>query len=316
MHPPVVSVILPAFNRLKHLCAAVESVLAQTFDDWELVIVDDGSDEPTRHFLGTLNDARVRTSLLRHTGIPSVVRNAGLRLACGQYVAFLDSDDLWAPTKLETQLRMMHAHPDRRWSYSKETFIDELGQAVSDKDFPPWIPYEGLIVEPLLKIEALVSTPTVMAERSLVHEAGGFDEEQHFGEDYDLWLRLAMRSGVSAMSEPLVSVRLHKNSFSADRIGAFEGWVRLYGKMSGLVSDKRLRSICNQRRRDNSLILAGLYGQRGDFPAVAKTLVKGTASLWSDPRWWLGVTKAVVRTFLPDSVVASYRKRKRQPVKR
>ena len=105
---PAVSVIMPTFNRLEFLKPAVLSVLGQTFEDWELIIADDGSSEATREYLQTLkNHPRVQVILMPHTGKPSVVSNEALRHTRGEYVAFLDSDDLWLPTKLETQLRSL-----------------------------------------------------------------------------------------------------------------------------------------------------------------------------------------------------------------
>src|SRR2546423_477819 len=97
---PVVSIILPTFNRLKFLRPAVDSVFAQTFTDWELIIADDGSDAETSTYLATVdNPPRTRVLWRSHTGIPAAVRNAALREAAGTYVAFLDSDDLWVPQK-------------------------------------------------------------------------------------------------------------------------------------------------------------------------------------------------------------------------
>ena len=201
MANPEVSVIVPTFDRLAYLSAAIASVTAQTFADWELIVVDDGSSDGTTSFLDGLRDTRIRPLRLPHFGNPSRVRNAGIQLARGRYPAFLDSDDLWEPTKLEVQLALMRARPERRWSYTKERFIDERGTPVSDSGFPAWIPYEGAILERLLTIDALISMPTVIAERALVEAAGGFDEQQRFGEDYDLWLRSAPTRGGSGSTE-------------------------------------------------------------------------------------------------------------------
>ena len=105
---PVVSVIVPTFNRLRFLRPAIESAFAQTFTDWELIIADDGSDLATRQYLQSLaKQPRVTVLWLAHTGRPSVVRNKALLGAVGEYVAFLDSDDLWAARKLERQLEAL-----------------------------------------------------------------------------------------------------------------------------------------------------------------------------------------------------------------
>jgi teichuronic acid biosynthesis glycosyltransferase TuaG len=116
MTVPAVSIILPTFNRTNYLRAAIDSVFAQTFADWEMIIVDDGSDDETKQFLRGTTDPRVRTIWLPHSGNPSLVRNTGIRSAGGRYLAFLDSDDIWIATKLEMQIAAMRERPDRRWS--------------------------------------------------------------------------------------------------------------------------------------------------------------------------------------------------------
>lgn len=308
MATPEVSVVLPTFNRVAYLREAVDSVLAQTHADWELIIADDGSDAETRAFLHQLTDLRVTALLLSHSGNPAAVRNKAIQKARGKYLAFLDSDDVWVPEKLERQLELMRARRDRRWSYAKDVTIDGRGAPVFDARVSPWVPYEGSILEPLLRIDALVSTPSVIAERRLVDEAGGFDEEQHYAEDYDLWLRLAMRSEVSVSPEPLVRVRNHANNYSRDRVAAYLGWMRLYEKMAGLVPDSRLRALCHRRRGEAALVLAGLYSDRGDDAAVARTLLAASRHSWPYATWWWGATRTLARPIVPQRVLPMYRR--------
>ena len=193
--PPLVSVILPTFNRAGYLRLAVDSVVGQTLEDWELIIADDGSAEETLLYLRGLKDPRVRIVWLRHSGNLSAVRNAAIFEARGTYLAFLDSDDVWMSRKLEAQVAAMQLSPRRRWSYTFNSRIDELGSLLSDEGVTPFRFLEGDITEALLTVEAALATPTVVAERSLVLEVGGFDVDQLFGEDYDLWLDPDVRSG-------------------------------------------------------------------------------------------------------------------------
>ena len=102
---PAVSIIFPTYDRLRYLRPAIDSVLAQTFTDWELIIADDGSEEETRSYLRSLGDRRMRTLWLPHSGNPARVRNAALRMTTGALVAFLDSDDLWAAGETGTAAR-------------------------------------------------------------------------------------------------------------------------------------------------------------------------------------------------------------------
>src|SRR5215469_1268994 len=134
----MVSVVLPSFNRLRFLRPAIESVYAQTFNDWELIIVDDGSALETRQYLESLaNEPRVTVVWLEHTGRPSMVRNAALRRTAGQWVAFMDSDDLWAPRKLERQIATLRARPNCLWSYTAFLRIDANGVPLAEEAVRP-----------------------------------------------------------------------------------------------------------------------------------------------------------------------------------
>ena len=220
MTPPLVSIILPTFNRLKYLRLSIDSVFAQTHADWELVIADDGSDEETYEYLRAITvEPRIRLIRLSHSGRPSTVRNLALREARGRYVAFLDSDDVWLPGKLEAQLAAHASCPARRWSYTGLDLIDGDGAILKRWPTGRWVPYDGAVFEVLLKQEASVAAPAVLAERSLVTEAGGFDEELPFFEDYDMWMRLSRLSDVIVVDQTLVLVRVHLEHYSADKIG-------------------------------------------------------------------------------------------------
>jgi glycosyltransferase involved in cell wall biosynthesis len=309
-----VSVILPAFNRLEYLRAAVESVLAQTHTDWELIIADDESGDVTRTFLDNLDDNRITRLRLGHCGIPAVVRNKAIQHARSPYLAFLDSDDVWMPRKLERQLDVMRSRRDRRWSYTGSREIDEHGDPLPGSGSERWSPCEGAILEPMLTFNAHIATPSVVAERSLVNEVGGFDEEQHYGEDFDLWVRLALRSEVSVVPEPLVCIRnQHADRYSRDRVAAYHSWLRLYGKMGEMVPDGPLRSLCRRRRGATSLILAGLYVDRRDTLGVFRTVLAASAYAWPYPDWWWGACRAIVRPAIPRRLRSMYRRMKNSP---
>ena len=187
---PLVSIVLPTFGRLQYLRPTIDSIYRQTLQDWELVIADDGSDEETRAYLRTLeSDSRVRPVWLAHSGIPAIVRNAALQAARGEYIAFIDSDDLWAPEKLARQVETLRARPTCGWSFTAVSHIDGFGRPLAEPVFGPWIPSEGAIFERLVRGPVLIRTPSVLARRELIVQAGGFDESIRSAEDYDLWLR-------------------------------------------------------------------------------------------------------------------------------
>jgi glycosyltransferase involved in cell wall biosynthesis len=288
---PRVSVILPSYNRLVHLRAAVDSVMAQTMLDFELLVADDGSDAATHDYLARLDDARTRVLWCAHSGNPAAMRNAALRAACGEYVAFLDSDDVWTPDKLARQIAVMDARPDCGWSYHQCGRIDASGNEASWAGVQPWRAFEGDIVEPLLRVEALLATPTVMARRALVLDIGGFDEAQRFAEDYDLWLRLALARPACALEDRLAMVRVHAGNYSQDRLGAYQGWVRLYGKMQGLVNTAHLRRLCRERRAAALLSLAALQWRAGGKRAATGSALAALRAGWRAPHWWQAVAR-------------------------
>lgn len=297
MGDPTVSIILPTYNRLAYLREAAASVFVQTYDDWEMIIADDGSSEETRAYLRAIADSRVTVLWLSHTGIPSIARNKAIGRARGRYLAFLDSDDQWRPAKLAIQLDALRVSPDCRWSYTAVDLIDADGHPVDRDGLAPWVPYAGDITERLLWIHAHIAIDAVIAERRLVLEAGGFDERQRFGEDYDLYIRLAMRSPVKVVDAPLAVVRAgNGENYSANRIEAYEGWVQLYQKHSATLPGKRLRAIARSRRAENLLILARLYTNAGQSWAALRTLLLGIpGSLLTYPPWAWRAAKEVVR---------------------
>lgn len=296
MRNPTVSIILPTYNRARYLREAVESVLVQTYGDWEMIIADDGSSEETRAYLRSIQDQRVTVLWLPHTGMPSIARNEAIRHPRGRYLAFLDSDDLWLPTKLAAQICALRASPACRWSYTAVDLIEPEGSPLSRDGLAPWVPYAGDITERVLTIEAHIAIDTVLAERDMVLDAGGFDEQQRFGEDYDLYLRLAMRSPVNVIDAPLAVIRAGDGAnYSANRVEVYQGWVRLYAKYAALLPSGRLRAIARRRRAESLLVLARLYARAGQPGAAWRTLLYGTpGSLFAYALWvWRSVKEAV-----------------------
>lgn len=289
---PLISVVMPTFNRLEYLEAAVASVYTQSLDDWELIIVDDGSNEATRRFLSTLDDSRILVEFHARTGVPAVLRNRAIARARGRYVAFLDSDDQWTDDKLRSQLALMQSAPARRWSYTDVRRVDPDGNLITEPPSAPWRPHAGTILEQLLRIDAQVAMSSVMAELELVREAGGFDESMRFIEDYDLWSRLAMRSEVSVSSAPLTDHRSHPEQFSWDRIGRLTGWAQYYAKMEGLVTMRHLKSFCRRQKREHVLLVAAAQAHVRDWAGMRGSLVRAARTHALSPRGWLRVAKA------------------------
>ena len=196
-----VSVIIPTYNRHSMLKEAVESVLAQDYQNFELIVVDDGSTDLTPEILKSYREA-VTVIRQNNQGVSSA-RNAGIRAASGDLVAFLDSDDLWLPQKLSSQVDFFKANPDALICQTQEIWIRD-GVRVNPKKRHKKV--SGMIFKPSLKL-CLVSPSAVMIRPSLFETVGLFDEDLPACEDYDLWLRISCCYPIYFIDTPLVIKR-------------------------------------------------------------------------------------------------------------
>jgi glycosyltransferase involved in cell wall biosynthesis len=215
---PAVSIVIPAFNSESYLRQAIDSVLGQTWQDWELLIVDDGSTNGTpeisKEFAAA--DPRCRFFSRAHSGLASATRNAGIKSARGKFVAFLDADDAWLPEKLERQLAIVDTHPETDLVYAN-AFIIHDGETTREKL------YSSRRARSCQRYASLlwhnqVATSTVLVRTESLRKAGAFRETRHMRivEDYDLWLRICARGNLRFLDEPLALYRRHRGSVSAD----------------------------------------------------------------------------------------------------
>ena len=208
MSNPAVSVIIPTCNRVALLREALDSVAAQTFRDYETIVVDDGS---TEDLSGLVKSHRVGPRLIRQTrGGPASARNRGVAAAGGKYLAFLDSDDLWLPTKLEKFVAALEAHPEIHLYYGPMQPVDSAGNYVKGRTKTC---HSGWITEKLFR-KCFVHVPTVVCRRELFVESGGFNESLPVCEDYELWLRISADYEFGLIEEPLALRRLHHDRLS------------------------------------------------------------------------------------------------------
>jgi glycosyltransferase involved in cell wall biosynthesis len=198
---PTVSVIIPTFNRAWCLAQAVDSVLAQRFEGFELIVVDDGSTDGTAELLESYGDA-IRVVRRENRGV-SAARNAGIAAARAELIAFLDSDDLWLPDKLARQVEFFALHPEALICQTEELWVRNGRRVNPGKRHRK---RGGMIFEPSLDL-CLVSPSAVMARRKLFEQVGCFDENLPACEDYDLWLRVSCRLPVHLIAAPLIVKR-------------------------------------------------------------------------------------------------------------
>ncbi len=195
------SVIIPTFNRTAFLQEAIDSVLAQTEKNFELIVVDDGSTDHTHELVAEYGD-RLRYFFQPNAGA-SAARNLGIRHAAGNFITFLDSDDLWLPKKLARQMQWMAAHPNLLLCYTDEIWI-RRGVRVNQKMIHA---KAGGWIYPLCLPRCIISPSSVLMRRELFGAAGLFDEQLPVCEDYDLWLRVASRFEIGFIPEPLIVKR-------------------------------------------------------------------------------------------------------------
>lgn len=196
---PLFACILPTFNRPDFTVWAVESVLAQTLADFECIVVDDGSTDETAGRILSIRDPRLRLIRQAHRGV-SAARNHGVAVSSSPWIAFLDSDDLWLPQKMERQLAFMAAHPTLRLSQTDEIWI-RRGRRVNPMN--KHRKSGGDLFARSLEL-CIISPSAAVLSRNLFDEVGGFDETFPACEDYDLWLRITCRHPVGFLPEPLV----------------------------------------------------------------------------------------------------------------
>ncbi|MFB3073314.1 MAG: glycosyltransferase family 2 protein [bacterium] len=210
---PAVSVIIPTFNRRAMAAEAVASVQAQTFGEWECIVIDDGSTDGTSEAIEALADERVRVVRQRRRGV-AAARNRGVAESRSPLIAFLDSDDLWRPAKLACQVSVMAegwalCHTDEIWV--------RRGVRVNPKK--KHAKAGGWLLERSLEL-CCISPSAAVVRRDVLDALGGFDEAFPVCEDYDLWLRLTARHPVAFVPEPLVTKRGgHAGQLSSSRWG-------------------------------------------------------------------------------------------------
>jgi glycosyltransferase involved in cell wall biosynthesis len=207
---PGVSVVIATYNCGRFLPEAVESVLRQTYRDWELIIVDDGSADDTPGAVQPfLADARVRYHRRRHEG-QSLTKNHGVHMTRAPLVAFLDADDVWLPEKLARQVGLFRADPDLGVAFARHVLIDEQGRELATRQ-PP-LPSGGVLNE--IFRTNFVCFSSAVVRRAALASAGLFDPRLCLAVDYDLWLRVALRFRFDYVDSPLVKYRTGHASLS------------------------------------------------------------------------------------------------------
>ncbi|OUL37626.1 glycosyl transferase family A [Nostoc sp. T09] len=209
---PIISVIIPVYNGEKTITSTIKSVLSQTLSDIELIIINDGSKDSTLEIIKNIYDFRLRVFSYPNAG-QAVSRNRGLSLASGEYISFIDADDLWTTEKLEAQLKALQDNPQASVAYSWTNYIDEQGNFLVSGTHTI---ENGNVYEKLLVSNFIENGSNPLIHRQALVEVGGFDASMTPAEDWDLWLRLASRYSFVGVPSPQILYRVSATSASAN----------------------------------------------------------------------------------------------------
>lgn len=232
MSVPKVSVVIPTFNRCELVQLAIDSVLSQTFQDLEIIVVDDGSTDGTDQALQKYG-SQIKYVFQDNAG-ESVAREQGVALSSGEYIAFLDSDDIWLPEKLARQIDVLITHPRVGFVYCWAYMIDSRGSHLPRPPLGYGLNPSVMTLGQLLENNYIVAPGSSLVIRREVYDAAhGYDQMIQFAEDWDLCLRLAVRHEFACVAIPLVEVRLHTR-----------GWLQKRDNLERMLDD-HLRIIDN-----------------------------------------------------------------------
>lgn len=200
----LISVIIPSYNSAKYISTAIDSVLTQTYQDFELIIIDDGSTDNTQEIIQSYKDSRITYIYQKNAG-PAVARNNGIRIANGEYIAFLDADDYWQDKKLELQINKFKENKDLGFVYTAINNVSAEHELINIMRYKSSNSHD-LIKQLLVNYAPVVPLPSsVMIKKAYLDNTGLFDINLTTGEDWDLWLRLAAISEICYIDEPLIN---------------------------------------------------------------------------------------------------------------
>jgi glycosyltransferase involved in cell wall biosynthesis len=280
---PKITVLMSVHNGLPYVDDAVESILRQTFTEFEFVIVDDASNDGTAEYLRGVQDPRVRLlSLSENIGLTAAL-NRGLRETCGEFVARQDADDWSDPQRLAKQVAYLQANPRCAVVGSQAQLVDDRGRSLGKKNFP--LKHDGICFAHLF--DNCLAHSAAMFRRSIVAEAGGYDEAWEASQDYELWSRLSVRAKLANLPQRLVTLRVREGSITqthrrADLIRRVQAmhYTRVFGRAPSeadldLISLVRAR-VVPERLREFRGLLDELVAEFG----VARPGALKTTDFW------------------------------------
>ena len=300
-----ISVLMPAYNSEKTIKKTIESVLKQTFSDFELIIINDGSTDLTLAEIESIKDKRLQVFTHTHSGA-SATRNQGIALLKGDFISFIDADDIWTPDKLDLQFKALQEHPEAAVAYSWTDCVDENYNFLRSGSH---ITFNGDVYQQLLLRDFIESGSNPLIRQEAIKEVGGFDISLGNANDWDMWIRLAALYQFVAVPSVQILYRVSTNSLS-NNIWRMEA-----------CSLKIIERECNYHPQKLQTLKKDILANRYKY-LTFKALEgmpsskKGLASmrffllaLRYDPNWiiqikiiFIIISKIVILTFLPPQV--------------
>ncbi|MEM8830638.1 MAG: glycosyltransferase family A protein [Cyanobacteria bacterium P01_G01_bin.19] len=257
---PQISIVIPAYNAAQTITETIESVQQQTVDDWELIVVNDGSTDNTLEVLQQIVELRLKIISAPNGGV-SAARNLGMAQARGQYIAFLDADDLWVADKLELQLEALEQNPNAIVAYSWTCFMDEQQDGYVYHPSPPY-QYAGDVYPQLLQRDFIHSGSNTLVRKSALDRVGGFDSRCDICEDWDMWVRLAAIGGFVVVPQHQIMYRRAAGSSTSSVERMYEQTSYAIDKAFQAAPD-HLQYIRRQTEANLHMYIASLYLQHG-----------------------------------------------------
>jgi glycosyltransferase involved in cell wall biosynthesis len=288
---PRVSVIIPFHNRVRWLVEAVNSVLDQTYQDFEIILVDDGSTEDASCVFNL--DSRIKHLRQDNKG-PASARNRAIDSALGDYVAFLDSDDLLLPTKLEKQIALMESRPQVLFSHTSYQRVGEQGKEIEVVNSGTF----GGRLGPEMLRDCPVATSTVVIRRDALDPGLRFEESIRVGEDTILWLRLAARSELVGLDQTLTKVRMHGRNAALDPQQHLVGMIDILTYI--VQKDKMITSKLSREEASTIYLdIADLYLRQRKRSKFLRSLILATSKYPLHPRICPGFIRYLAAALAP-----------------
>ncbi len=244
---PKVTVVIPAYNAMAYLPQTLDSVLKQTFSDFEVLIINDGSTDNIMQWASEITDSRIKLISQLNQGV-SVARNTGIENAQGEYIVFLDADDLWEPTKLEKQVCCLDNKPEVGLVYTWTLLVDENGK-------PTGVRYnselEGDVWQQILVGDIVCSGSSAMVRRSCFEVVGVFDPDLSSAADFDMWTRIAAHYPFTVIKEYLLYYRQSSTSMSKNHLKMMQDL--------RITFEKRFQSVPLELLYLRNVAYAGMY---------------------------------------------------------